>query len=540
MWCEAPAFERIEDRNQMPTLEWIGKKAVLNHHHEVPYRLLKSEPSLSIGEPGSGNLVVQGDNLGALKALLPYYGGKVKCIYIDPPYNTGNENWIYNDAVNSPEMKAWLGKVVGKEAEDLSRHDKWLCMMYPRLQMLKRFLREDGAIFISIDDNEVANLRSLMDELFGARNFVATIIWQKMFSPKNSARHLSEDHDYVLLYALNADRWRPNLLKRGEQAKARYKNPDNDPRGPWTSGDVSARNFYSLGTYPITSPSGRVIEGPPKGTYWRVSKENFDQLDRDSRIWWGKGRANVPRIKRFLSEVQDGVVPQTLWMHSEVGNTQEAKKELLSAVKDAPTVFITPKPTRLIRRILQIATDRDSIVLDSFSGSGATAHAVLKANEEDGGTRRFILAEMEEQVCRDVTVPRVRYANETHGGLGFQFCKLGRALFDEQGEISPQVTFEDLARHIYFTETGFPLPRTCEGSPLIGMHEGTAYYLLFNGILGDKRPVGGNVLTHAVLLGLPTNNGPKVIFGDSCRLGASRLHRDQITFKQIPYQLRTF
>ncbi|MGH9430912.1 MAG: site-specific DNA-methyltransferase, partial [Terriglobia bacterium] len=363
----------------MPTLDWIGKKAVLNHHRQVPYRLLKCDASLSAGDPDSGNLLIQGDNLLALKALLPYYAGKVKCIYIDPPYNTGNEKWVYNDAVNSPEMRNWLGKVVGAEAEDLSRHDKWLCMMYPRLSLLREFLSEDGAIFISIDDNEVQNLRAVMDDVFGPRNFIASIIWEKIFSPKNTARHLSENHDYVVLYAKTADVWKPNLIPRQTEQDARYKNPDGDPRGVWTSGDVSARNFYGAGTYPITCPSGRVIEGPPKGMYWRVSKEEFERLDQDGRIWWGLGGKNVPRLKRFLSEVKQGVVPETIWQHTEVGNTQEAKKELLAICdfEDSTSVFITPKPLRLLKRILEIATDKDSLILDSFAGSGITGHAVL-------------------------------------------------------------------------------------------------------------------------------------------------------------------
>jgi site-specific DNA-methyltransferase (adenine-specific)/adenine-specific DNA-methyltransferase len=393
----------------MATLDWIGKKAVLNHHREVPYRLIRSEDKLSVGDPGSGNLLIQGDNLLALKALLPYYAGQVKCIYIDPPYNTGNENWVYNDAVNSPEMRAWLGAVVGGEAEDLSRHDKWLCMMHPRLALLHQMLREDGAVFISIDDNEVQSLRAMMDEIFGRRNFVATIIWQKIFSPKSSARHLSEDHDYVVLYAKNGDVWRPNLIPRTTAQDERYKNPDNDPRGPWTSGDLSARNFYSLGTYPVTCPSGRLIPGPPRGTYWRVSKEKFVELDADRRIWWGRSGNNVPRLKRFLSEVMEGVVPQTIWFHREVGNTQEAKKEVVAICdfEDSASVFITPKPTRLLRRVLEIGTDKDSLVLDSFAGSGTTGHAVLALNKADGGRRRFILVELDQKVVQTVTAQRV-------------------------------------------------------------------------------------------------------------------------------------
>lgn len=258
----------------MPTLDWIGKKAVVNHHREVPFHLLKCDPSLSVGDAGTGNLLVQGDNLVALKALLPYYAGRVKCIYIDPPYNTGNENWVYNDAVNSPEMRNWLGKVVGAEAEDLSRHDKWLCMMYPRLSLLREFLRSDGAIFVSIADHEIHTLRMLMDEVFGPRNFVATVIWQKVYSPKNSAKHFSEDHDYIVVYARDAERWKPNLVPRAEKQDKAYKNPDNDPRGPWKPSGLDARNPYSKGVYPITCPSGRVISGPPKGAYCDTQKTN--------------------------------------------------------------------------------------------------------------------------------------------------------------------------------------------------------------------------------------------------------------------------
>jgi site-specific DNA-methyltransferase (adenine-specific)/adenine-specific DNA-methyltransferase len=276
----------------MPSLDWIGKEAVVGHHRKVPYHLLRCDNTLSFGDPDAGNLLVQGDNLLALKALLPYYAGKVKCIYIDPPYNTGNEKWSYNDNVRDPRMQQWLDETV--DSDKLDRHDRWLCMMYPRLALLRDFLTQDGAIFISIDDNEVQNLRAVMDELLGARNFIATIIWQKMFSPKNSARHLSESHDYIILYARDSDKWKPHLLPREARQDDRYKNPDNDPRGPWTSSDLSARNYYSAGTYPVTSPTGRVIEKPPAGRYWTVSKENFDSLVQDNRVWWGKMATTYP------------------------------------------------------------------------------------------------------------------------------------------------------------------------------------------------------------------------------------------------------
>lgn len=290
----------------MPTLNWIGKEAVVKHHKDVPLRLLEPVPELSCGAADAAtegrtpnNLTVQGDNLHALKALLPRYAGQVKCIYIDPPYNTGNEGWAYNDNVNSPEIRKWLGEVVGREGETLDRHDRWLCMMYPRLVLLRQFLREDGAIFVSIDDNEVATLRLLMDEIFGAKNFVATVLWQKVYSPKNSARHLSEDHDYIVIYAARAETWKPTLLGRNESQDAAYKNPDDDPRGPWKTSDLSARNYYSDGTYSLTTPSGRVIEGPPKGRYWTIAKKRFEELDRDNRIWWEGKKIPFPNSSDF-------------------------------------------------------------------------------------------------------------------------------------------------------------------------------------------------------------------------------------------------
>jgi site-specific DNA-methyltransferase (adenine-specific)/adenine-specific DNA-methyltransferase len=539
----------FQRRRAVPTLNWIGKDAVVRHHKEVPFRLLEADPKLSHGDPASGNLIVEGDNLHALKALLPRYAGKVKCICIDPPYNTGNEGWVYNDNVNAPEILRWLGQTVGKEAEDFSRHDKWLCMMYPRMVLLKQFLAEDGAIFVFIDDNEVASLKLLMNEVFGEGNFVATLLWQKVFAPKNSARHFSEDHDFVVVFAKKGDTWKPNLLPRSDEAKARYKNPDRDRRGLWTSGDIQARNYYSEGTYPITCPSGRVIPGPGRGMYWRVSETRFKELDADGRIWWGEGGDNMPRLKRFLSDVKDGVTPQTLWLHKDVGHTQEAKKELLEVVTfdRSEDVFITPKPTRLIDRILQITTDKDSIILDSFAGSGTTAHAVLKQNAEDGGNRKFILVEMEPHIARDITAERVRrvaggYTNakgeQVEGlGSGFQYCRLSKEpLFDATGAVREDVKFAQLAEFVWFAETGTGFTGKAK-SPLLGVHDGVAVYLLYNGILKDRAVNGGNVLTAPVLGLLPPHAGPKVIYAAANRLGAPRLQRERIVFKQTPYAL---
>lgn len=536
----------------MPTLNWIGKSAVVEHHKDVPFHLLRSNPELSVGDAGSGNLLVQGDNLVALKALLPYYAGRVKCIYIDPPYNTGNENWVYNDAVNSPEMRDWLGKVVGGEAEDLSRHDKWLCMMYPRLVLLREMLREDGSFWMSIDDNEIHHARDLLDEIFGSKNFVATIIWQKIFAPKGSARHLSANHDFILVYAKNSNLWERNLQPRTEKQDKRYKNPDNDPRGVWASDNLTARNYYSLGVYPITTPAGRIIDGPPKGTFWRVSQQTFVGLDNDNRIWWGENGNNMPRLKRFLSEVQGGIVPQTIWFHEEVGNTQEAKKEVVKILSDVEEVFSTPKPTRLLERLFQIATNPDDIILDSFAGSGTTGQAVLQLNKQDSGNRRFILVEMEPEIARNITAERLKRVIQGYTwfdqrgnervedgiGGGFQYCELGPTLFDAQGQICAEVNYHELAQHVFFTETGEPLPEMVQESPFLGTSKGVGVYLLYNGVLKDKTPQGGNVLTRAVLNTLPSHEGPKVIYGTGCLLSQTTLQRLGVTFRQIPYELK--
>ncbi|MEF8713143.1 MAG: site-specific DNA-methyltransferase [Accumulibacter sp.] len=391
----------------------------------------------SIGEPRlDGNLIIHGDNLHALKSLLPMVAGKVDCVFIDPPYNTGNEGWRYNDNVNSPMMQQWLSEnPVG--IEDGLRHDKWCAMMWPRLRLLHDLLGEAGSLWVTLDDNEIHRARAMLDAVFGEQNFVATCIWHKNFSPKPSAKFFSEDHDYLLIYAKRKDEWRPNLLERTQDMDARFTNPDNDPRGPWTSGDLSARNYYGEGTYPITCPSGRVVEAPPKGMYWRVSKTKFEELDCDGRIWWGENKNNQPRLKRFLSEVKTGRVPQTLWEYAEVGHTQDAKKELLSILDFASSddVFVTPKPVALLTRILELATTEYSIVLDSFAGSGTTAHAVLAANQRDGGDRKFILVECEDYADK-LTAERLR---RVINGYAFQGTR-------RETLLQQSLTFSDLKK----------------------------------------------------------------------------------------------
>lgn len=543
----------------MPTLNWIGKQAVVKHHKEVPFRLLEPLPELSLPCPsGSGaggegayaervhgdNLIVQGDNLHALKALLPRYAGQVKCIYIDPPYNTGNEGWVYNDNVNSPEIRRWLGEVVGREGETLDRHDRWLCMMYPRLVLLKQFLREDGAIFVSIDDNEVATLRLLMDEIFGRHRFVACNVWQKRYSRENRGA-IGDVHEYLVVYAMDVNRFQEtrNRVPIDEKQAAVYKNPNNDPKGRWRGIPMTAQGFRPNQMYEIETPAGRKLR-PPEGRCWSTVESEFFKLKAEGRVNFGKNGDAQPSIIRYLSEVE-GFVPWTWWPHDEVGHTDESRKEV-QAIFGTQTAFDTPKPTRLIQRILQIATDKDSLILDSFAGSGTTGHAVLKQNAEDGGNRRFILVEMDDAIARNVTAERVRrvaqgYTNakgEPVPGLGggFQFCRLSaEPLFDADGQIRRDVSFAQLAEFVWFAETGSGFTGTA-ASPLLGVHDGRAIYLLYNGILKDRSIAGGNVLTGPVYNLLPPFAGPKVIYAAANRVG-SRAAREGITFKQTPYAL---
>ena len=542
----------------MPTLDFKGKQHIYAHHLSVPHRPLLPDHSRSLNPAGADdNLIIHGDNLHALKALLPRYAGRVKCIYIDPPYNTGNEGWIYNDRVNSPLMQEWLQQNSPVDGEDLERHDKWLCMMWPRLHLLRELLSEDGAIFISIDDNEQHHLRMLMDEIFGAQNFIATIIWNKMDSPKNSARHVSEDHESILIYAKVSDIWKPNLLPRSPEMLARYKNPDNDPRGPWLLSDLAARNHYSRGRYPITTQSGNVIEGPPAGSYWRVSRDKFDALDADKRIWWGASGDSRPGIKRFLSEVREGIVPRTLWAWEEVGSTRHSKQEL-SQVMSAPAstdLFITPKPTGLIKRVLQIASDKNSVILDSFAGSGTTAHAVLALNKEDGGNRKFILVECEDY-AESITSERVRRVisgvpdardESLQGGLGgsFLYCTLGEPL-DIEGILFGVAlpVYSDLAAHLLHTVTGISFAASSLGPQnddgLFHSDEATNYYLLYEAnleFLRSNEAMLDEQRAERISAACQEEGKKAIVFGSGKYIGQRELTSWGITFCQLPYEL---
>lgn len=481
----------------MAILNFKGKTFVQNHHLAVKYHQLvpKKDKSFTDKVSLNDNLIIHGDNLKALKALLPTYTGKVKCIYIDPPYNTGNERWVYNDNVNSPMMQEWLGKVVDRE--DLTRHDKWLCMMMPRLKLLRELLSEDGVIFVSIDDNEQHRLRLLMDEIFGEENFIANIIWQKKFSPQNDAKYFSDNHDFIVCYAKNKIEgqqkagWKINLLPRTEDMAERYKNYDNDSRGIWTSGDVSVKTYSKEYDYPITTPSGKEVK-PPRGACWRFSKEKFQELVNDNRIWFGEKGDNVPRIKRFLSEVQSGLVPITIWLHQDVGHNQQARQELKEVFSDVDFPFETPKPVSLIKRIIQLSTDKNSFILDSFAGSGTTAHAVLDLNKEDGGNRKFVLVECEDYADA-ITAERVRRVTKgilnakdkkLREGLGgtFSYFELGDPIEMEsilEGNKFP--SYLELARYVFYTATGeeFSPEKVDEVRNFIGESKEYEVYLFY-------------------------------------------------------------
>ncbi len=531
----------------LPRLHFKGKVFVENHHLAVPFHELLPVREKGLSEKASlrDNLIVHGDNLAALKSLLPTYHGKVKCVYIDPPYNTGNEGWAYNDNVNSPLMRDWLGRVVDRD--DLTRHDKWCCMMMPRLKVLRELLREDGAIFVSIDDNEVHHLRALMDEVFGEENFVATVIWEKVYSPKSSAKYFSENHDFVVAYAKRKESFKRNLLPRTAEADARYRNPDDDPRGPWKPSDLSARNPYSKGTYSIRCPGGRQIDGPPPGNYWRYSEEKFWELDRDNRIWWGSDDNQVPAIKRFLAEVQPGLVPETIWTYKEVNHTQGAKKTLLQLFSDDLPDFTT-KPFELVQRMVLLSTDPDSIVLDSFAGSGTTAHAVLAQNREDGGNRRFILVECEDY-ADSITAERVRRViqgvpsakdDALKAGLGstFSYFELGRPMQQESlldGSHLP--SWEKLAGYIFFTATGQEFD-PAETNPDTGFVGRTASHDVFLFYQPDVETLKSLALSLAEARALPEGGSRRrLVFAPTKYLDRDFLHQYRIDFQQLPFQI---
>ena len=580
----------------MPTLDWLNRAQSFTTAAQVPYRLLEPVSTHGDAQSAANNLLIQGDNLEALKALLPFYRGQVKCIFIDPPYNTKSAFEHYDDNLE---------------------HSQWLSMMLPRLQLLRDLLSDDGSIWVTIDDNEGHYLKVLMDEVFGRGNFVANLAWHKRVSPANDAHYFSNDHDHILVYAKTKAKWTPNKLPRSEAQQKYYTNPDNDPRGPWNSAAYTCAktaderpNLY----YPLIHPKTGEEVWPKRTRVWAFGRETHEEHVRNSMIYWGvDGGASLPRIKKFLDGSGD-VVPRSIWAHEDSGHNQEAMLEGLALFESAR--FGTPKPERLLQRILQVATHPNDLVLDSFLGSGTTAAVAHKMG------RRWIGIEMGEHAATHC-LPRLQkvidgeqggisQAVNWQGGGGFRFMRLGAPIFDADGCIHPEVRFATLAAFVWQQETGtaFDPAHATPGTPHLGTHSvfdsyerlpderqvpispeelpptrqapsipspqgelglqaagpaapgvaappepvpapapvlrsRTAYYLLFNGILGDKRPASGNVLTSAVLDALlqlhartPHPEAPLVVYGEACRLGEARLALARVTFKHIPYDVK--
>jgi len=564
----------------MPTLDWIGKSAVVNHHREVPTRLLQCDSELSFGDPDAGNLLVHGDNLEALKALLPYYAGKIKCIYIDPPYNTGKDEWKYSDRVDDPIISEWLGKVVGAEAEDMTRHEKWLCMIYPRLRLLRDFISDDGIIFCSIDHNEFASLKLVMDSLFGRKNWLGDIVWKN--ATDNNPSRVVIEHEYILVYAKDQSAlpatWsspRSDVKLKIEEVANRlietYSDDaeletayskwfrENKPHlWPFQEYDcidrggvyTESRSVHNPGKegyfWDLVHPNGKVTKKPLMG--YRFPEDTRDDLLSRNEIVFGKDENQIIRLKipisRFASKL-----PSVIELDGRRGSN-----EIREIFPDQKRAFANPKPTDLIGDLLSYVSGEDDIVMDAFSGSGTTGHATMALNNRAGGRRRYILVEMGEETAREVTSVRLSrviggYERKRRDGStepvlglggGFRFCTLGRSLFDEWGGVNEGITYADLAAFVFFSDTGSPIPTKATGeSSLLGTFQGRAIYLLFTATsIGVASEGAGNVLTLSVLETLPPYDGPRVVYAEGCTVPAERLAAAGVVFKQVPYQLQ--
>lgn len=575
----------------MPTLDWIGKEKVINHHLDIPYQVLERKYSFDIAgmheeDNNSKNKIIHGDNLSALKSLLPQYEGQIKCIYIDPPYNTGNEGWSYNDNVNAPHILKWLGEVVGKEGEDLSRHDKWLCMMYPRLRLLQRLLKDDGVIFISVDDNEMFNLKMMCDEIFGANCFVANISWQRTYSQRNDTNGIAVEVEYILVYGKNA-LWQPKRLARTEEMNSAYKNPDNDPKGEWSSVIATApsASTHQGMVYAIQHPMTGEMMYPSKGRCWPYQQEQMlkimnewcpyelkelnDQAERsevcgvdvtevrkgvlgivlveeketsariarekyDNGVWpelfFTKSGEGSMRRKTYINKVAGRVVTN-YWAFDEVGHTDEAKKEIKS-IFDGKNLFDTPKPVRLIDRIINLACDDGDIILDCFAGSGTTAHAALCSEKNIS----FILVEMG-NYANTVTAERVKRVINGYGegktkiqgsGGDFSYYELGECVLLADGSVNHNISKEEFRKYIWYEETKtYYKSNESKEEYLLGLVNSTAYYLMY-----EKD--SDTILDASFLCKIKTNASYYVIYADKCLLSSVQLQKYGITFKKIP------
>lgn len=549
----------------MPVLNWIGKEKIVNHDKDVPFRLLRKNKKYSLGE--SENLILEGDNLEALKALMPFYYGKIKCIYIDPPYNTGNEKWVYNDKVNAPKIKEWLGRVVGPEGEDLCRHDKWLCMMYPRLRLLHELLDDDGVIFISIDDNELQNLKIIMDEIFRAENFIGNIVVKSTPGGRQSSKNLVSMGDYILAYGKSSN---TSIfgLPLSQKYIDQYKREDK--RGKFLTerlrqhGVAEKREDVPTLYFPIyyNKRENKISTTKKKGYNIEVLPILPD--GGDGRWIWSKQKVEkdkefieIRRVKRngdyvydaffkkYFSEELKAKMP-SIWIENDF-RTEIGTKEL-KEIFGGRKLFAYPKPVNTILRLLLASTSKNDIILDSFAGSGTTGHAVLDLNKEDGGKRKFILVELEKDIAKKITAERIKrvikgYSYRQNGkkltrvrglGGGFEYVELGKPLFDKDGTIDEEVNFEDLASYIYFTETHTNLEKSKIKRNCLGEYNGVHYFLLFDGVPKT------NVLNREFLREIKNKDGKKIIYADKCLVDEDVLEKHQIIFKQIPYQVKIY
>jgi adenine-specific DNA-methyltransferase len=517
----------------MPLLHWLTRDVDIHAAIHTPCRLLEQVPEYSHGDSDTGNMLIQGDNLDALKALLPYYAGKVQCIFIDPPYNTRSAFEHYDDNLE---------------------HTQWLAMMYPRLELLHDLLADDGSIWVTLDDNEAHYLKVVMDEIYGRGCFIADIAWKRRDGAPND-RKIGSIYDHLLVFAKSSAGASKktkaeeafNLMERTEKADSQYRLYEEpfgfDERGPFrkvdSTGNAKGGRFVESLVYPVKNPFTGKEVFPRKGRCWVYHKEEMMAMVADRRFFWGKkGTAGTPMRKLFKSEAKAGMTAPTIW--DDVGLNQHAARELELLFGEKAS-FETPKPEALMRRILQIASHSGDLVLDSFLGSGTTAAVAHKMG------RRYIGIEMGDHAISHC-VPRlhkvidgeqggISEAVEWKGGGGFRFYKLGVPVFDENGHISPGIRFAPLAAHRWFVSTGIPYMGGAT-SPFLGEYESVGYYLLYNGIMGDLSANGGNVLTGRILASLPKYDGQKVIFGESSRLSAERLEAERIIFRQIPYEIK--
>ena len=527
-------------------LKWVGKEKVENHHNEVPFRVLErkysfDEEGLHTEDNGSENMVIHGDNLLALKALLPRYEGKVNCIYIDPPYNTGNENWIYNDNVNDPRIKKWLHQVVGKEGEDFTRHDKWLCMMYPRLRLLQKLLARDGVIFISIDDNEQANLRLVCDEIFGRGNFVGTIAWEsktKCQNTKTARKQFQRKWEYILVYKNRPGRYEFYLEETGEE----YVYDQSDDRGAYRLKKIEEMSASGMrGRETMIFPILGVF--PRDGFQWKLGEDAIGEFEDRGDIELIDGKPHL----RIRPE-DDSAKCEPFWslLDKSFGTGESARKELTQIV--GANDFETVKPHQLIAYLIErvCGEDKHAIVLDSFAGSGATAHAVLSLNKCDHGTRRFVVIELMdyaetltakriENVVRGYSYKKKKKQVKVEGtGGDFSFYELGPELLKSDGLINEAVSTDKIREYIYYTEVRKPIPPPVDDDEyLLGVAYDKAYYFCY-----DKDSL--TILNRAMLSSLKTKAQSYVIYADKCTLSQAELRRRKITFKKIPRDITRF